>query len=454
MMPFVNSRLAAVILMLALWGLGRPAAAQTIRDDVKKFVEDELEGDKTQKDKKKDKKKQGDGKKQGGQSSGTGQGGTPPSGGQGGTPPTGGQGGTPPTGSGGTAAAGGAQAGSQVVLTTEAKPKEKLPKRVIGEKFKLDLKVGGGYLGWLPQPYPGVSVEMASYFTWTIFARAKLFKWLNLHKAYYESNNAVSPRPGDLSTAAKVGFYAAKAAWFLASLGFPVAKAWEPVVRYEIRAFKTEAKPKSGNEVCIVPYNQDADVEGCEPTDEKLTITSSIESILAGVYYYPSKDPTAVIHAPGTYAPPIFFGAGYMSYTKPYQVTIGEATLDKYLFTARFRGGGLALGTSLDYGVNNIFLDVIAQVGLGEIQLTRDMSLNELAPDDWLIGYVQGNLDFGARIALWKFAPTLMIVPKATVGGASFFFFKTKHEEGEETKSPTVNWDVLWAFRLFLVLTL
>ena len=440
MMPFVNPRIAAVILMLALWGLGGPAAAQTIRDDVKKFVEDELEGDKTKTDKKKDKKKKKGGKKQDGKSSGTGQGGTPPTG----------SGGTP-TG-GGTQA--GSQAGSQVVVTTEAGPKSKLPKRVIGEKFKLDIKVGGGYLGWLPQQYPGVSVEMASYFTWTIFVRAKLFKWLNLHRAYYESNNAVSPRPGDLSTAAKVGFYSAKAAWFLASLGFPVAKAWEPVVRYEIRAFKTEAKPKSGNEVCIVPYNQDADVEGCDPTGDKLTITSSIESILAGVKYYPSKDPTGVIHNPGTYAPPIFFGAGYMSYTKPYQVTIGEATLDKYLFTARFRGGGLAVGTSLDYGVNNIFLDVIAQVGLGEIQLTRDMTLNDLAPDDWLIGYVQGNLDFGARIAFWKFAPTLMIVPKATVGGASFFFFKTRHKEGEETKSPTVNWDVLWAFRLFLVLTL
>ena len=145
----------------------------------------------------------------------------------------------------------------------------------------------------------------------------------------------------------------------------------------------------------------------------------------------------------------------YLSYLKPYQVTIGESVLDKYLFTGRFQGGGLAFGTTIGGGVDNVYLDIWTQFGLGAVLLTRNMTLNEVAPEDWLIGYVQGNVTLEYRWALWKkFGPTLILVPSATVSGASFFFFETDVQEGEDFVTPQVNWDVLWTVRLTLVLTL
>jgi hypothetical protein len=82
------------------------------------------------------------------------------------------------------------------------------------------------------------------------------------------------------------------------------------------------------------------------------------------------------------------------------------------------------------------------------------MTLNELAPEDWMIGYVQGNGALAFRWAPFDFAPSLLIVPEGIVSGASFFFFETEVDEDEETATPTINWDVLYTVRLSLVITL
>ena len=331
----------------------------------------------------------------------------------------------------------------------------KLPQRVIGKNLQLDLKAGAGYRGWLPQQYPLVSVNMTHYFTWTVSLKARLFKWLNIRKGYYESNNAATPRPSSTKDGAKWGSYAAKAAWVLAEIGFPVTKMLEPSIRYEARSFQTMARPKSGHEVCIIPFNMDADTEGCVPTGDPLKIVSSFETLVAGLRYIPGKNPNAVIHAPKSKIPRFFFGGGYVQYIKPYQVTIDSDTLHKYLFTGRFRGGGLAFGATVGGGMNNIYFDFWMQLGLGETRLTRDMTLNELAPQDWLLGYVQGYAKLEYRWALWKFPPTLAIIPSATVGGASFFFFETGVQESEEeAATPQVNWDFLYTIRVSVVLTL
>ncbi|MBW2262334.1 MAG: hypothetical protein JRG91_10210 [Deltaproteobacteria bacterium] len=411
-----------LILSLAAF-LAAPAHAQTIREDVKEHVEEGLEDSKKKKKKKKKKKY----KK-----------------------------GTSPSGSGSGTSTGGSteEGGYVIVLGMGQQDGPKLPQRVIGKNLQLDLKAGAGYRGWLPQQYPLVNVNMTHYFTWSVSLKARLFKWLNIRKGYFESNNAASPRASSTADGAKWGSYATKAAWVLAEIGFPITKMLEPSIRYEARSFQTMAKPKSGHEVCIIPFNMDADTEGCLPTSDPLKVVSSFETLVAGLRYIPGKNPNAVIHAPKSKIPRFFFGGGYVQYIKPYQVTIASDTLDKYLFTGRFRGGGLAFGATVGGGMNNIYFDFWMQLGLGETRLTKDMTLNELAPQDWLLGYVQGYAKLEYRWALWKFPPTLAIIPSATVGGASFFFFETNVKEDEETATPQVNWDFLYTVRVSVVLTL
>ena len=54
----------------------------------------------------------------------------------------------------------------------------------------------------------------------------------------------------EAAVAAQVGSYIPKAAWLLGVLGFPFFKIWEPIIRYETRAFHTEARPE--RPVCVV----------------------------------------------------------------------------------------------------------------------------------------------------------------------------------------------------------
>ncbi len=337
---------------------------------------------------------------------------------------------------------------------TAEEPALKLPRRVIHENFKLDLTVGGGYRGWAPQQYSTVAVDPSNFFTWSVGARATFFKVVSLSKARYETNNAASPRQSYVASAAKYGSYALKAAWFLAELGVPALEKFEPTVRYESRSFMAHAHSKEASPVCVVPFNQDADVKGCETTEREMTITSSFETAALGIKIHPDDGSSAVINDEPVRPPSIFIGGGYLSYLKPYQVTIGEHTLEEYLFSGRFYGGGLAFGLDFGGGVNQIDVDVWVQLGLGWIRLTEDMTLNEVAPEDWLIGYIQGNASLSYQWAPFDFAPSLLIVPVGTVSGASFFFFETDVDEGEETVTPLVNWDLLYSVFLSFVITL
>ncbi len=328
-----------------------------------------------------------------------------------------------------------------------------LPIRVIGEDLKLDIEIGGGYRGWFPQQYDAVDVEIGSYATWTIDVRAKLFKFLNLRRGYYESNGLSGPRTEEAAVASQIGQYAPKAAWLLGAIGVPINKAWEPVVRYESRAFETRAIPRQ--DVCVVPRSADPDtLEACPGMLGDLRIISGFETFVAGVRYDHAKEGSAVVTKRKSKIPPVFFGVGLMQYRKPYQLTIGTKTLDKYLFNGRFRGAGLALGTDLGGGIDRFFADVDMQLGLGEVSLLENLKLNDLAPDDWLIGYVQGTATIGYRLPIIRAAPTLIFVPSVSGGGASFFFFETQPQEGEDGTTAPVNWDFLWAVRVSLLLPL
>jgi len=327
-----------------------------------------------------------------------------------------------------------------------------LPQRIFGDNWRFDIQFGVGYRGWFPQQYPLVRVQAGSYYIWNIDLKAKLFKFLSLRRGYYESNGFSGPRTEEAAVAAQVGSYVPKAAWLLGVIGFPLFKIWEPIIRYEARAFHTEADPE--RPVCVVTPDVADDLSLCDRSRNPLRMTSSFETLVIGVRYDKSKDPSAVLAQRDTKFPPITFGIGLMQYRKPYQVTINNNTLDDLLFDGRFRGAGLAGGIEIAGGPDKFHVNADVQVGLGEVKLLQGLTLNSLAPEDWLIGYVQGNVTVGYHWPIWRAAPTLMFVPQVTAGGASFFFFKAVQKEGEEADAATANWDFLWSVNAALVLSL
>jgi len=326
-----------------------------------------------------------------------------------------------------------------------------LPQRVFPDYVQLDVNVGGGYRGWLPQQYSHVKVSVGTYYVWTIDVRAKFFKLVTLHRGYYESNGLAGPRTEEAAVAAQVGSYIPKAAWVLGVLGFPWFKVWEPILRYESRAFHTEARPR--RPVCLVTDQVASDLSTCEWSRDSLRISSGFETFIAGVRYDQGRDPNRDPRA--SKLPPITFGLGLLSYRKPYQVNVNGNTLDGYLFDGRFRGAGLQLGVDFNRGPDKLSFNVDAQLGLGEVRLTRDISLNALAPEDWWMGYLVGNANLSYALPLYRGIPTIMFVPSAAIGGATFFFFKTSPDKGQDRSDvAAANWDLLWSIHAQLVVSL
>lgn len=332
-------------------------------------------------------------------------------------------------------------------------PGPALPIRVFGDDLRLDLSAGIGYRGWIPQPYDLVDVEFGSYLTWNVDVKAKLFRFLVLRRGYYESNGAAAPRTEEAAVAAEIGTYVPKAVWLLGAIGIPISRVFEPQIRYEARAFETRARPEGP--VCLVDRDapEDAEAECPGRTTGELKIISSFETLVAGVRYDASKRESSVVTQQGQRTPPLFFGIGLMQYRKPYQLNFDDYTVQQYLFDARFRGAGLALGLEIIGGINQIFAEVDAQLGLGEVSLTEQITLNELVPNDELIGYVHGTATLGFRWAMLEGPPTLILVPVVKAGGASFFLVGTDADE-EQVQSPTVNWDFLWTLQASLLIPL
>jgi hypothetical protein len=329
-----------------------------------------------------------------------------------------------------------------------------LPIRVFGKNLKIDIKVGAGYRGWYPQQYEAVDVDVGNYFTWNVNVKAKIFKLLNIRRGYYESNGLAAPRTEEAAVTAQIGSYAPKAVWLLGVIGIPVTKTWEPVIRYETRAFATRAHPREN--VCVVDRDApESATEDCPGTMGDLKIVSGFETLVLGVRYDHSRTVDAVVSEKvRTKFPPITFGVGYMQYRKPYQLTFDGVTLPEYLFDARFRGLGLAGGVELGGGFNRFFGDVDLQVGLAEVSLTNSTTLNEIIPGDHMIGYVQGNAVLGYTWPLFDGPPTLILVPQVELGGASFFVFDTQVSEDEDGATLPVNWDLLWTAQVSLLIPL
>ena len=325
------------------------------------------------------------------------------------------------------------------------------PLRVLDPYVQLDITVGGGYRGWLPQQFPRVKVAVGSYYVWTVDVKAKLFKFLTLHRGYYESNGLAGPRTQEAAVAAQVGSYIPKAAWVLGVLGFPWFRIWEPILRYESRAFHTEARPRRA--VCVVTDEVGSDLSTCVRSKDALHISSGFETFVAGVRFDQGRDPERDPHAPKL--PPLTFGIGLLSYRKPYQVNVNGNTLDGYLFDGRFRGAGLQLGVDWNRGPDKLSFNVDAQLGLGDVRLTQNLSLNSLAPEDWWMGYVVANANISYGLPLYRGVPAIVFVPSAALGGASFFFFKTKPDKNSDRSDvAAANWDLLWSVYASLVVSL
>ncbi len=422
-------RYSLSLLLVSLFLVGE-ASAQTIRDNVKDHVDNELEGEGKEKRKKAAK--------------------TPapaPTTRKATQPPPG-----PPDPNAKTVSF--SLTGDDLEQSTRPPDKDGLPRRLFSGYLALDLKLDGAYRGWLPQQYDLVDVDVAGYYTWSVALRGKFFKYVNLHRGYYESNALAAPRNQEASVAVKAGSYVPKAAWLLGVIGFPFLDVWEPVIRYEARSFDTTATPQAP--VCIVnrDTNTSMDLGSCARTMQQLKVVSSFETLIVGVRYHRDKDSGAVIRSSNEKTPPIIFGLGLLSYNKPYQVTVGGSTLPDVLFDARFQGAGLALASNIGGGINRLFLEGDVQVGAGRVKLANDLTLNELAPEDWLIGYVQGNVTAGFRWALIKGPPTIFLTPILTAGGASFHFINTKAGAKDSADAPSLNWDFMWSGRIALEVAL
>ena len=335
------------------------------------------------------------------------------------------------------------------------RPGRRLPLRLFPNAARyvsVNLKLDAAYRGWLPQQYASADVDIGSYFTWSVAIRGKFFRRVTLHRAYYESNGLAAPRTRNAAVASQVGKHSPKAAKALAYLGVPVSQSWQPIVRYESQAFNTVATPNIP--VCIVGRKTSTSLMDCPRTMGKLRVISSFETFVAGVRYSSQRSSRSFLATQKGRLPPLYFGVGLMSYSKPYQVTVDGNTLEDFLFDGRFRGAGLAMGTSVGGGPRRFFAHVDLQLGLGEVSLTEDLTLNEVAPDDWLIGYIQGNLRAGYRLVVFDGPPTVYLTPTLGVGGASFHFVRTSAADGEDNNAPNVNWDLLWSTRAALEVAL
>jgi hypothetical protein len=323
--------------------------------------------------------------------------------------------------------------------------------RVIGADLQLDPQLGAGYQGWYAQQYPTVDVTNQSYATWAVQLKAKLFRLVSLERGYYESNGVSAPRHAGASVAAQAGSFVPKSARLLGIFGLDLDYVVEPIVRYETRAHETTATPE--RPVRLIPRSARASQQNTEfpLTMKPLTMVSTYETFIVAGRYNPSNG--SKIGLPGN-VPPAYLGVGLIQFGKPYQFNVRDAVLDEFVFDARFRGVGMAMGFTTPTVPDRFHVDFAGMVGLGEVRLLSDLTLNEVVADDTYIGFAQGNVTVGYLYPLRRSRPMLLLGLDATVGGATFFFWKTQYHEDEDIDLPALNWDVIWGTQAYVVVPL
>jgi hypothetical protein len=333
-------------------------------------------------------------------------------------------------------------------------PEERLPLRVFGKQLEIDAKVGAGMRGWYPEQYPLVGVDHASFLTWSLDLKAKILGFLRLHRGYYESNGLRGPRTRGAVVARDVGQLVPKAAWLLGTLGVPLSRRWETVVSYETRSFVTRARPSAPVAIVDRKTSPNLDLSTIPRSEQALEFVSGFETLVLGVRYFPDRGNAGLVGDSAGPIPPMYLGVGFTQYSKPYQVQVGNDPLDELLFNGRFRGAGLAYGLATARKVELPYVTLDTQLGLGEVSLLEDLTVNELLPEDWLIGYLQGNVTLGYILPLIRSRPTPLLTAELSAGGATFFYFQVAEGEGDAAPALPLNWDLLWAVHVSLTLPL
>jgi hypothetical protein len=431
--------------VLAAASIATPTRAQSIRDKVRQHVTEGLDESRPQPKKKSSKKQRSTNSgasPQAGSSAPKKGSGEARSGAVAGTPRAKAQ----PPGSGSDVA------GATVVPVVA--PEERLPLRVFGKNLELDAKVGGGMRGWYPEQYPLVSVDHASFFTWSVDLKAKILGFLRLHRGYYESNGLRGPRTQGAVVARDVGQLVPKAAWLLGTLGVPLSRRWETLVSYESRSFVTRARPSAPVAIVDRKTSPDLDLSSLPRSEQALEFVSGFETLVLGVRYFPERGNAGLVGDTAGPIPPMYLGVGLTQYSKPYQVKVGDDPLDEILFNGRFRGAGLAYGLATARKIELPYVTLDTQLGLGEVSLLEDLPLNELLPEDWLIGYLQGNVTLGYILPLLRTRPTPLLTGELSAGGATFFYFQLREGDGETAPTLPLNWDLFWAVHVSLTLPL
>ena len=351
------------------------------------------------------------------------------------------------------------RSGSRAPASPPPAPEEedkgpKLPQRIFHRNFQIDPTVGVAYRGWRPQGYPDLEVRTESYFTMSLELQAMLFRVLRLHRGYYETNSIGAPRRPGVSIAAQAGKAAPKLLQVVGMLGVADVR-WvlEPMIRYETRAFETRVLPK--RPVRIIPRSADPDDDLTQyPLEQtSLAMESGFETFVVGAIYNHDNVPGVIDSGSKGLVPPIYFGVGFTSFNKPYQVRVGDLVLEELVFDARFQGAGAAFGFDTKRKPDRFYGSFAGQLGLGEVELMRDYTLNQALPSSWMIGYFQGEAKLGYLHPLTRGKPTLLLGAEGQLGGSTFFYFKTINRDGESS-TPPLNWDILWGTRVFVTLPL
>jgi hypothetical protein len=240
----------------------------------------------------------------------------------------------------------------------------------------------------------------------------------------------------------------------LGTLGVPLSRRWETLATYETRSFVTRARPSAP--VAIVDRKTSANVDFAQlpRSQQSLEFVSGFETLVLGVRYFPERGNAGLVGDVSGPIPPMYLGVGFTQYSKPYQVKVGSDALDEILFSGRFRGVGLAYGLATSRHVDGPYVALDAQLGLGEVSLLDDLTVNELLPEDWLIGYAQGNVTLGYILPLLRARPTPLLTAELTAGGATFFYFQIRDSEGQSSPTLPLNWDLFWAAHVSLTLPL
>jgi hypothetical protein len=318
--------------------------------------------------------------------------------------------------------------------------------------FELDLQVAGSLRGWVPQSYPSLDVSTKLYGTWLVDLRMNIANVFRVHRAYYESNAVASPRGRLSSLVDDAEDVADQLAWLIGMVGVPVGQHWEPIVRYEARAFESVVTPNQP--IRFVPFDAsaDADLESFPLSRNRLAAVTSFETLVLGVRIDVEGTDTAVANRSAEGAPPFYVGGGLTAFGKPYIVRVGDAYVDQMYYDARFLGGGLALGTARAPTPGRLYYDLAMQIGAGDVSLTRDFDLSDTLPADWTVGYVQGNASFGYFDTLVEGPPNLVLGASGNVGGNWFFFAPVDDGDSSAASEPstealTLNWDVIWSLQ-------